>query len=95
MLHQHVRLFAWLAATTDWATPLHHLTIVPPERARALLRDGADVRSARAPGCVTPLDLARKLHEAGKAPPGSTAQMVMRAALPWSCLLYTSPSPRD
>jgi len=38
MLHQHVRLFAWLAATADWATPLHHLNIVTPERARSLLR---------------------------------------------------------
>jgi len=23
MLHNHMRLFAWLAATADWATPLH------------------------------------------------------------------------
>jgi len=63
MLHNHMRLFAWLAATADWATPLHHLSLVPPERARKLLRGGADVRAVRAPGCVSPLMLAQKIQE--------------------------------
>jgi hypothetical protein len=84
MLHQHAKLFTWLTATADWISPLHHLTVVPPDRARALLRDGADVHASRAPGCPTPLSLALKLEGKKRASPGSTAHLVLLAAALWS-----------
>ena len=47
-------------------TPLHHPTIVPPERARIYLRAGADLHVALTPGAPTPLGLAKSLLLAGK-----------------------------
>jgi len=71
---------AWLIATADCTTPLHHPTLVPPERARRLMRGGADLRAAIEPGGRTPLSLARELDASGDAPRGSTAWLVLRAA---------------
>ena len=57
---------------------------MPPPRARALLRAGADLHAARIPGACTPLSRARELAAAGDAPEGSTAWLLLRAAEPWS-----------
>ena len=62
----------------DWTTPLHHLKVVGPERARTLLRVGADTHGS--PEAPAPLTLARELHAAGAAPKGVTAWLVLRAA---------------
>ena len=70
----------WLADTADCATPLHYPSTVPPERARRLLRAGADLHAAREPGGRTPLSLARELDDNADAPKGSTAWLVLRAA---------------
>ena len=75
---------AWLAESRDWTTPLHHLRVVTPARARALLRGGADLRAAARDGAPTPLSLARGLRAAGEAGGGSAAALVLRAAEPWS-----------
>ena len=71
---------AWLSAHADCTTPLHHPDLVPPSRARHLLRAGADLHAARDPGGRTPLSLARELQKSGDAPEGSTAWLVLRAA---------------
>jgi len=77
----HHAIAGWLAAKADCITPLHYPTLVPPERARRLLRArGADLRAARDPGGRTPLSLARELEASGNAPAGSTAWLVLRAA---------------
>ena len=44
----HDDIAAWLAATRNW-TPLHHLEVLTPERALALLRAGADPGAAAGP----------------------------------------------
>ena len=78
-------IVAWLHESAQWSTPLHHLTIIDADRARALLRDGADLHACTdAPEAPTPLSLARSLRAAGNAAPGSPADLVLRAAMPWS-----------
>lgn len=76
----HPELAAWLAATADCTTQLHYLELVPPARARDLLRDGADVFAARSPGAVSPLSRALEMDARGEAAAGSTAWLVLRAA---------------
>ena len=70
---------AWLTATANYTTPLHYVAqdLVPPLRARALLRAGAGLHAARAAGGPTPLSLARELEARGKAPAGSTAWLIL------------------
>ena len=80
----HHELLAWLVASRQWSTPLHHLSILDADRARALLRDGADLHAAAAPGGPTPLSLAQDMREAGTVAEGSAAQLVLAAAEPWS-----------
>ena len=80
----HGELTAWLVGSRQWCTPLHHLRIVEATRARALLRDGADLHAAAAPGGPTPLSLARGMDAAGDVADGSTAHLVLQAAKPWS-----------
>ena len=81
----HGELRAWLMRSRLWFTPLHHLEIIDAERARALLRDGADLRAALpAADAPTPLSLAGRLRAEGAAPPGSAAELVLRAAESWS-----------
>ena len=75
---------AWLERSRLWSTPLHHVDVIDVDRARALLRDGADVSAAAAPGGPTPLSLARAMVEAGDAADDSAAQLVVDAAKPWS-----------
>ena len=80
----HTALAAWLVSSRKWTTPLHHLTIIPATRAHALLRNGASILAAAAPGDPTPLSLARELHAKGEAAEGSAAALVLKAAAPWS-----------
>ena len=80
----HPELLAWLVASRQWSTPLHHLGTIDVDRARALLRDGADLHAKAAPGGPTPLSLAQDMREAGTVAEGSAAQLVLRAAEPWS-----------
>ena len=68
-----------------WTTPLHHLATVGADRARALLRGGANLRAAAAGAdAPTPVSLAERLRAEGSAPAGSAADLVLRAAEPWS-----------
>ena len=60
------------------------MSIVCAERARALLRDGADLNARADAAGPTPLSLARALQAAGDAADGSAAQLVLTAAEPWS-----------
>ena len=73
----HTALAAWLVSSRKWTTPLHHLTIIPATRAHALLRNGASILAAAAPGDPTPLSLARELHAKGEAAEGSAAALVL------------------
>ena len=74
---RHTALAAWLVSSRKWTTPLHHLTIIPATRAHALLRNGASILAAAAPGDPTPLSLARELHAKGEAAEGSAAALVL------------------
>ena len=81
----HDELHAWLVRSRQWTTPLHHLATIGADRARALLRGGADLRAAAAGAdAPTPLSLAERLRAEGSAPAGSAADLVLRAAEPWS-----------
>ncbi len=80
----HHELVAWLVRTRLWSTPLHHLEVLTPERARALLRAGADLHAAAEPGGPTPLSLAQAAAAAGGAAEGTAAFLVLEAAKPWS-----------
>jgi hypothetical protein len=74
----HTALTAWLVTSSrKWTTPLHHLTIISAARAHALLRKGASILAATAPGDPTPLSLARELQAKGEAAEGSAAALVL------------------
>ena len=73
----NTNLSAWLVKSCKWTTPLHHLTIIPAARAHALLRKGASILAATAPGDPTPLSLARELQAKGEAAEGSAAALVL------------------
>jgi hypothetical protein len=74
--------------TADLITALHYIVppndLVPPPRARALLRAGADINAARGANGTTPVHPARELEAEGNAPDGSTARLILRAAGPWT-----------
>ena len=81
----HDTLAAWFITSSQWSTPLHHLTIIGTTRARALLRAGADLEAAaEAGGGPTPLSLARALLQADEAGEDTAAGLVLNAAKPWS-----------
>jgi hypothetical protein len=84
----HNAVVAWLLDTADLITALHYIVppndLVPPPRARALLRAGADLNAARGANGSTPVHLARELEAEGNAPDGSTARLILRAAGPWT-----------
>ena len=82
--HGHTELARWLLSTVNLISPLHFPAFVPPRRARALLRDGANIRAARTADAPTPLTLAQQLKASGGAPVGSTPFLVLRAAEVWS-----------
>ena len=48
----HDELVAWLFASRDWATPLHHLRVITATRARDLLRTGANCYAVAREGAV-------------------------------------------
>lgn len=85
--HSLLPVLRWLEATRAWTTPLHHVAVpaaLSAERAVVLLQQGADVHAGAAAGGPTPLSLARRLAESGRAPEGSAAWHVLRAARAWS-----------
>ena len=73
----HPACAAWLVTSRKWTTPLHHLTIIPATRAHALLRNGASIHAAAAPGDPTPLSLTRELLAKCEAAKGSAAALVL------------------
>ena len=77
-------VLAWLITSREWNTPLHHLEIIEADRARDLLRTGADIYAAVRQGGPTPLSLATEQRAANTAPAGSAADLVLHAAEPWS-----------
>jgi ankyrin repeat protein len=79
----HGSVAAWLTSSRLWSTPLHHLAIISSERARTLLRSGADVHAAEVAG-PTPLSLAQAVRAKGALSDGSPADLVLKAAGPWS-----------
>ena len=83
--HGHAELAAWLQATEQWSTPLHHLSLLTPARARSLLRGGASLHAAATAGGPTPLLLARAINEGNDAADEeSAAALVLQAARPWA-----------
>lgn len=77
----------WLVASREWSSSLHHIDVLTPARALALLRTDADLH-ARANGGPTPLQLART---ALRVPPAlltrdmlGVAQLIIAASEPWS-----------
>ena len=80
------KVSAWLTLSREWSSPLHHLEIISADRARDLLRAGADLNAAGQQGGPTPLSLARALGEAGSAAAASQtpSELVLRAAELWS-----------
>ena len=80
----HSSLARWLEASEEWITPLHHLRTLTSARAYRLLREGADLHAAVAPGRPSPLSIAYEMHERGEAPPESAAALVLEAAESWS-----------
>ena len=75
--HQHI--VDELRLNRDWSQ-LHHLEVLTAERARALLRDGAQTDT----GVPTPLDRAKELCRSGAADAGSAAHVVLEWGAPWS-----------
>ena len=69
--HGHAELLAWLKESHDW-TPLHHIEELTVERARTLLRSGADLHA----GSPSPLERARRVG-------GNVSALLLRAAR-WS-----------
>ena len=87
----HLPVADWLAEARTWPvdSSLHHVESMPRERAEASLRSGADLHTTGGSASVpTPLELAQRLHREGKAPPGSSAYLVLMAARPWSAATH-------
>ena len=83
---EHAALIEWLALSRHWM-PLHHLEALSPERARALLRAGADLHLKPKPDVPSPLERAQQLLSAESVSSSNTAaaaSLVVRAAGPWS-----------
>lgn len=72
----------WLVLSRHWTTPLHHLKVIDAARTRTLLDAGADVYAASPdfPNAPTPRSLANALRDAGTAPIGSPAHLVLQAS---------------
>jgi ankyrin repeat protein len=71
------RTFTNRDRTKCTAEELAKSTIIPATRAHALLRKGASILAATAPGDPTPLSLARELQAKGEAAEGSAAALVL------------------
>jgi len=78
----HAEVAAWLTTSEQWATPLHHLSVIDAARARAELRGGASLDAAVLGG-PTPLSLAREMMLLA-ATGSAAADLVLQAARPWS-----------
>jgi ankyrin repeat protein len=79
----HDDVVDWLIKSMQWTSRLHHLEIIDHERARFLLRSGADLHLSE-DGGPTPLELAQEhLQSVRNAATGSAAQLVLQAAAPW------------
>ena len=66
--NDHRAVVAWLEQSVEWTTPLHYLSVLSPQRAKQLLRDGADIYATLAPGKPSPVSIARDMLAQGKAP---------------------------
>ena len=77
----HNELTAWLCLSRGW-TPLHHIEVLTPERARMLLRCGADLhaRPAQSAPPKSPIERALAMEE----PRSAVAELLLRAAERWS-----------
>ena len=81
---ERAALIEWLELSRHW-TPLHHLEVLSPERARTLLRAGADLHLRPKPDVPSPFERAQQLLSAESVSSTSTtASLVVRAAGPWS-----------
>ena len=78
-------LVDWLVLSRHW-TPLHHIEVLSPERARTLLRAGADLHLKPKPDVPSPFERAQQLLSAESVSSSSNtaASLVVRAAGPWS-----------
>ena len=80
----HDELAAWLRLSRAW-TPLHHLEVLTPARARALLRDGADPHAKPTTGggvtSPSPLERANARDSVGS---DEVRRLLQRSALAWS-----------
>ena len=65
------------------STALHHIDVLTPGRARALLRAGADILAGPT-ASATPLLFAQSLAAAGGAAEGWAPFLILEAAKPWS-----------
>ena len=77
------KISAWLQAGARWSTPLHFIEGMPYERARELLRSGADVHALGGDQLPSPVGVALQLERDGKAAEGSAARAVIDASDPW------------
>ena len=90
-LQHHAALSEWLELSRHW-TPLHHLEVLSPDRARALLRAGANLHLKPEPNVPSPLERAHELLSAGSVSSSSSsssgsstaASLIVRAAGQWS-----------
>ena len=87
MAKHHAKLARWLRASRDWSA-LHHIEVLSGERARALLRGGADLHAqplwrgvggkGTEAGPDTPLKRAQKFGHSTDA-----SRLLLSAASPW------------
>lgn len=80
--NEHNELVTWLDASMDF-TPLHHVEVLLPSRARALLRSG---KCSPVAGLASPAVRAKNYlrnHENDEA-----ARIILRASQPWSTVTH-------
>ena len=90
---------AWLTRTDKWRTDLHYMEVLPLKTVESMLRRGASLEArivdkehdvagpnGQPPGHDVPtaLEVAEELRDAGRAPAGSPAALVLEASGPWS-----------
>ena len=90
---------AWLTRTDKWRTDLHFMEVHPLEAVKRMLRRGASPLARiideehdcagpndQPPGhdVLTALEVAEQLCDAGRAPAGSPAALVLDVSRPWS-----------
>uniref|UniRef100_A0A7S4B4W0 Uncharacterized protein n=1 Tax=Chrysotila carterae TaxID=13221 RepID=A0A7S4B4W0_CHRCT len=80
----HSAIAEFLESTALFTSPLHYVDLLPRQRVRALLREGADIHARAKEDGPTPLQRALRLQQDGAAPPGSAAEMLVQAGGLWS-----------